>query len=472
MADKPPRCLTMRIGAIIAGLVFLFGPNVNLIDIMPDAIGFGLILYGILPISRAEGHMADGARHFRNLFVLELVKLGTLFFYGSFTGGEKLMILLITMVFSVCEIFFGIKAWMGLFDGVEALGDPSRHPAVFDKLKMIRTFTLIFTVLKSVFAFLPDLTLLDDNRYGVVTDTGIQSWQQFRGALSVLSAALVLIVGVVWLVLTVSYFRKVKKEKDFLEKIKDCVANYFARTESLVFRNYIFALTFLMYACIFCLELKVEGYSLLPPMISGVLFLIFFILTRKSFGRVSLVGLISSASYLVISAVGWVFLYLFADRYYFEEVGGGFSESIFMDIDGMFAVFDQYLGINIVVAISQIAFVVMLVSLVKAMKSLADTHTGAVESLVPEREKTDVMRQHEASADRAAKASVKRPLPFLLITGVLTAVSSAIFPMLQVYVPSFFMIDLAIRVLFVAVAVTCVGKLRQGVRIKGGLDYE
>ena len=58
----------------------MFNPNINLIDIMPDAIGLGLILYGIMPISHCESHMADAAGAFRTLTFIEIGKLASLYF--------------------------------------------------------------------------------------------------------------------------------------------------------------------------------------------------------------------------------------------------------------------------------------------------------------------------------------------------------------------------------------------------------
>ena len=72
----------MKFGAIIAGLIFLFNPNVNLIDVLPDAIGFGLILYGITPFSHIQMRVQDAAKSLRMLTIIELIKLGSLYFYS------------------------------------------------------------------------------------------------------------------------------------------------------------------------------------------------------------------------------------------------------------------------------------------------------------------------------------------------------------------------------------------------------
>lgn len=236
----------MKLGAIIAGLFFLFNPNVDLIDVLPDAIGFGLILYGITPFSHIQIRVADAAKAFRMLTIVELCKLGSLYFYSFFTGTEQLMILLITMVFAAFEIFFAWQGFSHLLGGLEDFGDVEKQPKMFEKIKTIRVFTLIFVIAKAVFAFLPDLTLLDDARYGVVTGTGIASWQDYRGVFTVFAFAVILIVGIVWLCMAVSFFRTVKKEKELLEDINTRATAYYSQTESLIFRHSILALKYIL----------------------------------------------------------------------------------------------------------------------------------------------------------------------------------------------------------------------------------
>ena len=464
--------MTMKLGAIIAGLFFLFNPNVNLIDILPDAVGVGLILYGITPFSHIQSRMADAARALRMLTIIELIKLGSLYFYSFFTGTEQLMLLLIAMVFAAFEIFFSWQAFTNLFIGLEDFGSAEEQPKMFEKIKMIRVFTLIFFAAKSVFAFLPDLTLLDDARYGEVTGTGIASWQNYRGVFTVFAFVLILVVGIVWLAMTVSFFRVVKREKAMLDVINTRAAAYYSETESFIYRHSILSLSFLLYAFLLCLELKIEGYSILPPMISAVLFLIFFVLMRRFFKKEALVGMISSALYFVTSGISYVLLYLFADKYYLEDAGFGFSETIIVDIEGVFEIFDEYLGINLIVALSQIVFFVMMLTILRIMKKLIDEQAGVPESMVDDKDKTDALRHHEEKADRDAKNALRKPLVALFVVSILTSLSCAVFPLLQVYFPTFFTIDLVIRVVFVAVAASAVAKLRQGIKVKGGLDFE
>lgn len=462
----------MKFSAIIAGLIFLFNPNVNLIDVLPDAVGFGLLLYGITPFSHIQIRVQDAAKALRMLTIVELVKLGSLYFYSFFSGTEQLMLLLIAMVFAAFEIFFMWQAFSNLFGGLEDFGSAQEQPRMFEKIKMMRIFTLVFLSAKSIFAFLPDLTLLDDARYGQVTGTGIASWQDYRGIFTVFAFVVILVAGIVWLAMAISFFKLVKKEKAMVDEINTRATEYYNQTESLIYRHSILALGFLLYAFFFCLELKIEGYSLLPPMISAVLFIIFFVLMRRFFQKEALTGVILSMLYCITSGISYFMLYLFADKYYVEEAGFGFSETIVEDLNRVFEIFDEYLTINLIVALSQIIFFAMMLTVFRIMKRLINEQAGLPKSLVEEKDKTDAMRYHEEKAEHDAKAALRKPVVALQVMTVLTSLSCAVFPLLQVYFPTFFTIDLVIRIVFVTVATTAVAKLRQGVKVRGGLDFE
>lgn len=470
----------MKLGAILAGLIFLFNPNINIVDILPDAIGIGLIFYGILPISRVEPNLSEAARYFRYLFITELVKLPALAVHSFINESEQLFILIVTMVFGALEIWFGLLGWSNLFNGIDRLSDRETNPFVTAGSHNARVVAILLTVAKPVLAILPDLCLLADDRYGVVGNNGVQSIKAFRNVFNVFGAFISLVIGIVFLVIALRYFRGVKKDSAFVSLVNEKAATYDDESRTLPFRRIILAMTFLSYAFLFCLELKIEGYSLIPPMIGGALFLFAFLVFGKAFRKKAegpyrkwgKMGVISSAVYIGLSLVGWVLSLIFARTYYVEEAGAGFAEIIYYKISGYYDIFDRLLGINIVVALSQVAFGVMSIALCKVLMLTVSEFTGAPESLTPVYNMTEEMKEREAYSNRVIKTQMAKPIGFLRVALMITALSSAIFPLLQIYFNSFFMIDLVIRIAFVVFAYLYAGKLKQAVKVKGGLDYD
>lgn len=467
----------MSITAIVAGLVFLFNPHVNIIDIMPDAMGYGLILYGIIRLAHINTAMNEAASRFKTLFILALCKLPCLYIYALISPEEQVWILLLSLGFGAAEAIIGFLAFTSLFTSLEGLSDSSRDTHVSEKLSSVRLFTLIFVILKPVMAILPDLTMLADDRYGTVTENGIQSLKGYRGLFNVIAFVFVLFVGIAWLVTVIRYFRSIRKDRAFLDEISDKIASYEREDTVRYFRYLITTLTFFIYAVFFCLELKIEGYSLLPPMINATLFLITAVLFFRFYKngekkKTVTVGLIASISYFVLSLVGYVLMLRFAQRHYNEDVGGGFAEDLYFLVSRDFDVFDELLVANIVVALAQVAFFVMLFTFYRLFKDLIEAYGGNPESALSERDKTPEMREREQYADRMVKnALYKGQRPTFVFTA-LTTVSAAIFPLLQIYFNEFFMIDLVLRVIFVTVASSYLVRLKNGIKVKAGLDFE
>jgi len=52
----------MGFGCIAAGMLFLFNPNINVIDILPDFIGYILIYHGLFRMSYSTPKLADASR--------------------------------------------------------------------------------------------------------------------------------------------------------------------------------------------------------------------------------------------------------------------------------------------------------------------------------------------------------------------------------------------------------------------------
>lgn len=459
----------MKLGFLLVGLFFLFNPNVGLFDLLPDAVGYGLILYGILRLSRTDVRISEAARAFKRLFILELCKLPALYVYALVSKDEQLWILIFSLVFGILEALFGFFAWPALFDGLDSLAEEGGQN-IRGKYRPILVLTLIFTVVKPLLCILPDLTLLADGQYGVVTGNGIQTLRNYRTAFTFLAALAVLIFGIVWLVLTFIYFYRMKQEKDFLARLEARIGDYNQKTEKLLFQFLSSLLGLLFVALLFSLELKVEGYSLIPPMVNGLLFLIFFLLIRKQFDKTAKIGIAGAAVWLFFSTVGWFLALRFSWEYYLEDVGIGFSEIIFLQIENNFDVLGELELVALMVFFACVGFGVMIFALYRLFGEMIDRYTGVSKSNLSEKDRTEAIRRLDEREDLAIKTGLKKPLRWLLATGILTAVSSALFPLLQIYFFPFFTIDLAIRVLFVVVFSLYVSKLRAAVQVKGGIE--
>ena len=115
---------------------------------------------------------------------------------------------------------------------------------------------------------------------------------------------------------------------------------------------------------------------------------------------------------------------------------------------------------------------VMAVMLYRLFFDIVETYGGNPESILDERDRTPEMREREAYADKTVKAALHKGKKLFLAVSLLTAISSALFPMLEIYFNEFFMIDLVIRTLFVILTSTYIVRLKNGVKVKAGLDFD
>ncbi len=108
----------MKIGYILAGLVFLFNPHIHVIDMFPDVIGYALILHGLSKISDLERNLTKAKGNFKKLAWLSAGKLACLLILPIF---DETLYLIFTFTFGMFEMIWGIPAFIDLFQGIAFL---------------------------------------------------------------------------------------------------------------------------------------------------------------------------------------------------------------------------------------------------------------------------------------------------------------------------------------------------------------
>ncbi len=468
----------MRIAWIIAGLVFLFNPNVNLIDILPDALGWGFILYGLLPVSRAPGKIGEACARAGRLFVLSLVKIPAFFLCMLLANGDALMLLIGSLVFGVLEILFSLPFAASFFEGVEPLAKNARGAKIM---------TYVFFIIKPLFCVLPDLTLLSDSEHGVVGADGIMNLQRYRWPFTVLAAAAVLIVGIVWLSLLVAALRRAKKDAPFVKSQRELAARLAAEESASPFRRLALAMSFAFAAALFLLEFKVEGYSLIPPMVAPVLFFLSLWLMKKEFAGQTLAlfggkkqakgeklvkgGLVAAGVWFALSTLAWILAYRFTDAHYngLEDAGLGFSESIAALIERSFELRDELVIVTVAASLAALAAFLFFLIIKWLCDHLIEHYAILPEGNLAQEDKSEAIRQHEAAELAAIQTPLRKMNRWFLPLAALSCLSNGLFPWIQVQFPPFFTIDLILRVIFAAFLALYASRLRQAMKNAGGL---
>ncbi len=247
----------MGFGLILAGLVLLFNPMIHVIDIIPDIIGFLLIVKGLSKMSFFIGKMEEAKRAFSKLFIIEGLKLFSIVFipFGSLVPHQLgSTLVLLTFVFALLEVIFFIPAVNALFEGIDFVGIAYNGTLVYDKgtkkhiaieayIKKVdgkpkRRFRIVrmerkieysaktkrlilsFFIFRNIMTLIPELTELDMYQFIGNVSANSHPMTFYKPLLYAVSVICVLVFGIIYIVKTSSFFRCLRRDKPFIEGLR------------------------------------------------------------------------------------------------------------------------------------------------------------------------------------------------------------------------------------------------------------
>ena len=103
---------------------FLFNPNISIIDIFPDFIGYFLLSLAFSKLGELNESVYAAVSAFRRMILVDLGKWAAIIWvFGLSVPDERnTSLLLWTFVFAVLEMVFAIPAFMKLFNGLTQIG--------------------------------------------------------------------------------------------------------------------------------------------------------------------------------------------------------------------------------------------------------------------------------------------------------------------------------------------------------------
>lgn len=140
------------------GALFLLNPNFHLIDLLPDAIGYLLIVSGLRAIEPVSPSIEEARKRFSVLVRVTLVRIAALPLTFAVGYDEKTFILVFTFAFALIETIYLLPALHYLYDGTSYLS--LRFGSVSAKSKPPRIFSMVFAVGRAALNVLPELQYL------------------------------------------------------------------------------------------------------------------------------------------------------------------------------------------------------------------------------------------------------------------------------------------------------------------------
>ena len=319
----------INFAALGSSLIFLFNPNINVIDFLPDFIGYILLCVALTNLSDINETISEAQAGFKKLIFIDVSKIiALMWIFGiSVTSEKNSSLMLWSFVFGVLEMLFAIPAFNKLFKGINELGffyNNTTVNSVTGNKKRSRTdslsaFTTFFVALKAIMAFLPELADLTSTEY--YENQGLMNIYRYIGIMRFLAFVPVFIVGIIWIFKCVLYFRKLNSDVDFCGALQNEYCQKILPKKSVfVKRNVKLSFLLLLLAIAFSFDIRFEYVNVLPDFISGALFLAFFLVIAKKIDINKKLSLISAGAYVLTGMLSSTVEFLFLTKYNYSSI--------------------------------------------------------------------------------------------------------------------------------------------------------
>ena len=309
----------MGFGFVLAGMIFLFDPFINIFDILPDAVGFALIIYGLSKLSDLELKVAEARRRMTSALAVAVGRLAVILLSFIMEFDATLM-LVFAFSLATLEIFFVIPAFNMLFESLGYSCMRFSAKAITNKAENLLKVTPVFLVVRSVCAVVPHFTALK-NEYGYVgEETGLEGSGVLYVMLTVMCAVVSLVFGIVWLSAALPYFKWLKNNRELNAHFMERYANEVLTDEALHMKRSIKRFTSLLFVTLFLfICVPIDEYYLMPEFLAPALMLLGFWFAKKYAGDFKntaalciFAAAVSLAAYCLLfrysSAMGYIYL--------------------------------------------------------------------------------------------------------------------------------------------------------------------
>ena len=359
---------------IIIALIFFFNPNIGIVDILPDFMGYILLVTALSKVAVIDDRISDAQALFTRLIYITALRFASLFaVFGIIPLSDQSMsILLFSFVFDVLELLTLIPAVIKLFDGIFYLA--GRHDGEVAYVKAGRfsakTITerakntiIVFAFAKAFFGTLPEFSSLTSSRGWDESAWG--PMHLFTGLFRVLGMTVALVFGVIFLIKLMKYVLALKKDSIFWNNLNSVYDDAIAsRTDYLARRSAVVAFGYFGVAAFFMLDFNLDGYNVIPDALAALCIIAGLLTIKKHITKWKLTAVICGV-FAISSLIQVILEYVFASKCIIEAV----------DIDP--ETYDFYVMICVAAVVASIISVVVVYSLVRGpLAEIIHKYTG------------------------------------------------------------------------------------------------
>ncbi len=323
---------------LVLCLVFLFNPNINIVDLLPDFVAYFIL-------ARMLERPADSAPYFEEaraaclkLAWITLAKFPAflfIIFVRSRNTFDRDIFPMVTLVFSILEAIFLIGLISNIASALFHLGERSDAASLITPFatgksgkrtmrpEELRSYSIMFVICKALLTALPEFLMLSTTTSdGTLRPAPLM---RYYPASLLAAIALVLIIGGIWLSRALKYAKCVTEEGEFTNALSLLASadaeNRFETKTKLRRLNYGFLLLIISSFLSFRLAFRETSDINILPGIFAAGFLLLALYKFKPFVKMSLKpSLISGGIYSLLSLVSIGFAISFHDKYSYSSL--------------------------------------------------------------------------------------------------------------------------------------------------------
>lgn len=361
-------------GQLTLAFLFLFNPNLTVIDLLPDFVGYILLCAGIYRLADIHDRVGEAYKAFKKMILIDAGKwLAVFWVFGMSVPSERnTSLLLWTFVFAVLEFIFLIPAYVKLFNGLTQVGYLYPCGAIFgknekkSKTDRMRALTVAFVAVRAVLTVLPELADLTNASYDE-NGGGFVNLYNYIGLMRAMAFIPVLIFGIIWLANLLAYFKGISKDTAFIDALLTKYENDVLPKKGLfVRRNFSTVILLLTVAACLTVDFRLDNQNLIPDFLAAIMFTVGLFFLKKHIDFKTKKFILPALAYTVFSIASAVLEYVFFSKYYLGAI---------IKSDEARALYISVVIVNIIKALC--LFAVMYV-LCLALSRTVSMHTGYV----------------------------------------------------------------------------------------------
>lgn len=305
------------------------GPNISILDIFPDLIGYLLIISSVKKmalISIGVDEAKDALKKMCTVSACKLLSFFLLFYLSSSSAGsfDRGWHLTFSFAFGIIEFIYCLPAFNTLLDGLDSAWTRFGSGKGEDDFRSILSFTRFFIIAKNALCVIAELPFLMES---TVSDTSYSAEfiaaRGMRSMLNLLNIFAVLVFGIVWLFKMRKYLNRFRTatfqdnaQNEYLRVVKE-TPNIFIRARMKTFFTVIKA------GAVFALSFTVWNINVIPSFLLGVCFFIGLKMLcapipgsdNKTIEEVKGSSLLITAAFTIISFIQYVLTWVFVIMY-------------------------------------------------------------------------------------------------------------------------------------------------------------